>query len=241
MINKAIKTVTILFFITMLTACNAEMFNAVNGNRNVITKERRVNEKFTAIKVSAGIEVYLSQESKTIISLEADENLHDLIITSVEDGILKIYSEKSIWSAKAKKVFVAMPELDNVKATSGSAVFTESTLKTEQISIYATSGAEIQMDLDAHSIITKSTSGASIKISGATIRHNAKATSGASINAYKLKSDSVSAKATSGASINIYANNKIEASATSGGDIDFKGNPTDVSKSTNSGGSISKK
>jgi hypothetical protein len=238
--NSILKFIAILFIATIFTSCSMDMFNSVNGNRNVVTQVRKTSNKFTGIKVSTGINLHVTQGSKNKVTVEADENLHDIIITEVEDGVLKVYSEKSIWKAKARKVYVTIKDLTFLKATSGSNVYGKGIIKTDEISISSTSGADIRITVNATSVETNSTSGSDISIAGTTINHASNATSGSSINAYELESKNVLVKATSGADINIYASEKLEANANSGGDIDFKGNPKYVNKNSSSGGDISK-
>lgn len=239
--NSISKIIAILFIATIFTSCSVDMFNRVNGNRNVVTEVRKTSKKFTGIRVSTGIDLYVTQGSKNKVTVEADENLQDIIITKVEDGILKVYSEKSIWKAKARKVHVTIKDLTLLKATSGSDVYGKGIIKTDEISISATSGADIRITVDARSVETSTTSGSDIRIAGTTINHASSATSGSSVDAYELESENVIAKATSGADINIYASERLEAKATSGGDIDFKGNPKSVNKKSTSGGDISKR
>lgn len=217
------------------------MFNRVNGNRNVVTQDRSVKDDFTKIKVSTGLDLYISQGSRNEITVEADENLQDIIMTEVRDGVLKIYSEKNIWRAKARKIYVTISNLEEITATSGSDVYAKETLKVNDIKISATSGADIRISVDANTVETNSTSGSDIEISGIANNHNSKATSGSSIDGYELRSKNANAKVTSGADINIYASESINAKASSGGDIDFKGNPKKVNKKSSSGGSVSAK
>jgi len=214
------------------------MFNRINGNRNVVTENRNLKEDFTKIKVSTGLDLYISQGSSNEITVEADENLQDIIITEVNNGVLKIYSEKNIWKAKARKVYVTIDNLEEVRATSGSDVYTKETLKVNDIAISATSGADINMSLNANSVTSSATSGSDIEIDGNANNHTASATSGASIDAYELRSKNVTVRVSSGADINIYASESIAAKASSGGDIDFKGSPENVTKKSSSGGSI---
>lgn len=235
------KLLSILFLATLLSSCNVNMFNRINGNRNVITETRKVNEDFTKIKVSTGLDLYIIQGSTPKIVVEADENLQDIIMTEINNGILKIYSDKNIWKAKARKVYVTLETLEAVTATSGSDVYTKETIKVNDIAIKATSGADIRMSLYANSVGSSATSGSGIEISGVANNHSSSATSGASIDAYELRSKKATVSVSSGADINIYASESITAKASSGGDIDFKGNPEKVVKKSSSGGSISAK
>jgi len=233
------KIITLLFVATLFNSCAVDLFNRVNGNRNVVTEDRSTKEDFTKIKVSTGLDLYISQGAKNQITVEADENLQDIIITEVNDGILKIYSEKNIWKAKARKVYVTIKNLEAITATSGSEVYTNEILKVDNLNISATSGADIHISVDANTVETTATSGSDIEVSGVSNNHISKATSGASIDAYQLRSKNVTVRVTSGADINVYASESIDAKATSGGDIDFKGSPKKVNKKTSSGGSVS--
>lgn len=235
------KLLSILFLATLLSSCNVNMFNRINGNRNVITENRKANEDFTKIKVSTGLDLYITQGATTEIIVEADENLQDIIITEINNGVLKIYSEKNIWRAKARKVYVTLETLEGLSATSGSDIYSQKTLQVNDLAVSATSGANIRIDLDANSVTSSATSGADIEITGIANNHTSSATSGASIDAYNLRSKNVTVKVSSGADINIYASESIAAKATSGGDIDFKGSPKSVTKKSSSGGSISAK
>lgn len=239
--NRISKIIAVLFIATFFTSCAVDMLNRVTGNRNVIKEERKTPHPFKGIKVSTGIDLYITEGSKNKIVVEADENLHDIIITEVKEGILKVYSEKGIWRAKAKKVYVTVTNLTLLQATSGSDVYGKNIINTTNMSISATSGADIAIKVNATSVETSATSGSEINITGTTINLVANATSGSSIDTYNLESTNVIAKATSGADINVYVSEKLEAKATSGGDIDYKGTPKRVDKKSNSGGSISKK
>jgi len=234
-----IQFLAILFIAAIFTSCGSNMFNGVVGNRNIVTIERTIKADFTGIKVSTGIDLFIRQGSTNAITVEADENLHDLIITEVKEGILKIYTDKNIWKSKARKVYVTIENLTLLKASSGSNVKSESVINTNEIYIDASSGASIDIEVVAKSAVTEASSGSDVKIKGTTINHTARASSGSSINAYKLKSTNANASASSGASINIYASKNMDAKASSGGAIDYTGNPTKINKEASSGGSIS--
>ena len=221
------------------TSCVIEAFNGIKGDRNVVTENRKITEDFTAIRTSTGLDVNITQENQNAVIVEADENLQNLIVTEVENGVLKIYSEKNIWSAKSKKVHVSIKTLNSLKASSGSDVRTVKKIQSEEISIGASSGASVRMTVVANSIATNTSSGATIRVSGSADNHAAKASSGSSIKAYDLISKNVIVNVSSGANIDIHASEKIEARASSGGDIDYKGTPKKVLRRSSSGGSIS--
>ena len=78
-----------------LFSCNFDMnFNSgVRGNGEVVIEHRTINESFSAIKATEGLDVYLTQSDNESVSVEADGNLQELILSEVEDGVLKIYTK----------------------------------------------------------------------------------------------------------------------------------------------------
>jgi len=233
---KTILKITVM--VTLLVGVTSCVMNGLRGNGNVETQERNISEDFTGIKVSQGINVYLTTNNNLNLTVEADENIIDLLRTEVNNGTLKIYFEKNIWRAKSRNVYLSVPSLSSVVTTSGASVKFENSLKTGKLSLRATSGADIDAHVDVTDLSSATTSGADIKISGIAKNFDASATSGSDIKAFNLKADYVRARVTSGADIKVRALKEISAKATSGGDIRYEGNPKVVNKTKNSGGSI---
>jgi len=233
------KLIVVFFTTTLITSCSVDIFNRVDGNRHVVTENRKLNDDFTAVKVSSGIDLYITQGNIADLSVEADENLLDIIKTEVKDGQLRIYSEKNIWRAKARKVHLTVKTINELKATSGSDVYSENIIKTSHFKVSVASGADARIKVIADRVESSASSGADLRISGKTTNHTSNASSGSSIYAYRLKSEETTVKVNSGADINIHASKSINAKANSGGDIDYRGNPKNVYKKTSSGGSVS--
>lgn len=236
---KTIKQGIVLLFISAIFAsCGVDMFNRIDGDRNVVSKERKIGEDFSRVKVSSGIDLYIKQGNKTELTVEADENLHDYIITEVRGDQLKIYVDGNIWRAKARKVYLTVISIEELKATSGSDVFSQGVIKAKDLDLSTSSGADMRIEIDAYNVTTHSSSGSDLRVSGKANTHETSASSGSSINAYGLESKEVTAKVSSGADIGVFASESINARASSGGDIRYKGNPEKVNKKTSSGGGV---
>jgi hypothetical protein len=74
------------------SASQAQNRKTVYGNNKVLTKERDAGS-FNALRVSSGIDVYLQQGNKESITVETDENLHEYILTEIDGGVLRVYTE----------------------------------------------------------------------------------------------------------------------------------------------------
>tara|TARA_R110002073_G_scaffold40547_5_gene114988 strand:- start:94046 stop:94753 length:708 start_codon:yes stop_codon:yes gene_type:complete len=230
-----IKTLAIaLLFVT--SSC---VFVGVRGDGNVITQTRTISSDFNAVSVSNGIEVRLTMGDAVSLSLEADENLHDIIITEVEDGVLKIYAEENIWRAKKRKVYLSATSINELRATSGSEIISENTISSDDLKVSVTSGADARLQLNVINLKCSTTSGADARLKGSADSFVANATSGSNIRANELEAKICDANVTSGADISVNVIEALDANASSGGDIRFSGNPKKVKKNSSSGGGIS--
>ncbi len=212
----------------------------VRGNGDVETMERNINSDFDEIKVSRGLDVYLTQADDVSLEVQADSNLHDIIMTEVENGVLRIYADENISYAASQKVMVSFPDIESITATSGSDVFSTNTLRVDDISLTTTSGADMEVDVDANLVDCKSTSGSDLRVSGSAKKLYAEATSGSDIKAGNLKARVCDARASSGADVTVHSSEELIAKASSGGDIKYYGNPEKISKKDGVSGSIRK-
>ena len=237
---KTTKLAVLALLLITTTSCMFDGFG-IKGNRNVVTEDREITSEFSKIKVSQGIQVYLTQGSKTDLSIEADENIIDLLMTEVRGDVLKIYFYRNVSKAKARNVYLTAANISEIKVSSGSSVNSESTIQTDNLNLSSSSGASLNLTIDASEIVCSSSSGAHINLNGSTNSFVGEASSGSHINATDLSTKSAKANASSGAGISIHASEEINAHASSGGSISYEGNPTISNNSKSSGGSISKR
>ena len=232
----------IIFAGLVLTSCqfNGDFGLGVKGNGNVIKEDRSISESFNAIEAGRGIDVYLSQNDKTSITVEADENLHDIIITEVENNTLKIYAEDNIASSKSQKVLVTFTNVQQIESWGGSDVYSTNIIQSDELKLKTTSGSDMELEIEVDVADCESTSGSDLRLSGTANKLYVKATSGSDIKAGDLISNTCNARATSGADIILHAKEKLYATATSGGDIKYYGNPVEVSTKDGASGNIRK-
>ena len=220
----------------LLLSCNFS--GGVEGNGNVITADRAISEKISEIKISNALDLYITQSDNQALSIEADENLHNLIITEVVDGTLRIYTSENIGRVTLKKVMLNIKTISKITATSGSDVYGNNTIKVSSLDLNSTSGADIKLNVKTEALNCHATSGSDIDISGSTVNFVASATSGSDIDASELIAKIADVRVTSGADVDVYSTKVLTAHATSGGDIKYLGNPETINKSDNSTGSI---
>ena len=232
------KLIAIAVLLLTTSSCMIDGFTGIRGNGDIRTEERSISANFNAIKVQQGINLYLTQGSDVQMTVEADDNIIDLLITEVRNGELKIYFEKNVNRA-TRNVYLTADDINKIASSSGASVKSENTIRSGSLELSSSSGSSIKLEVSADEVNSATSSGAHIDLYGTTEYLSAKASSGSHIDADDLKARNALAKASSGANIDLYVEKSLTAKASSGGDIDYTGNPRDVNKDTSSGGSIS--
>lgn len=236
------KIFAAIFASLLLSACNANinLGDGIDGNGNVTTQTRNVENNFSKVDVSRGLNVTIEQATTYFVEVEADENLQDHITTRVENGTLFITTDENIDEAKAKNIRVKLPTLTAVESTSGSSVSTNGIVKGTDISIETTSGSETKLSLEFDNISCEASSGSSLTINGKALRLKTDSSSGSTIEANGLLANDVESEATSGSSTRVHPLVSLKGKASSGSSIDYNSTPKTVVKEESSGGSVSK-
>jgi hypothetical protein len=206
------------------------------GNGIVATETRQVNQEFTEITASEGLMVYVTQAEDFEISVEADENIIDLIGTDIKNGRLKVHAIKNIGRA-TKNVYVSLPHIEALRGSSGAHLSTSNRIKSDKMEIDGSSGAIVDVEIDAEDLYMEASSGANLDISGDTDTAQVEVSSGGNIDAGDLQSKDCRAEASSGGNVKINVSDNLVAEASSGGNISYVGQPK-VSKNKSFSGSV---
>lgn len=212
----------------------------VTGSGKVITKERKASY-FNAVKVSSGIDVYITQGDKESITVEADDNLHEYIRTEIKNNTLKVYSDANIRKAKAKKVHITIKDVEKIYVSSAGDVFGENTIKTDKLYLSASSAGDIKLVIEVNILNCDISSSGDIRLEGTADELKADLSSAGDLNAYDLKTRLATVSTSSAGDAKIFVTEKLKADASSAGDIYFMGNPKQVDGHSSSAGGIHKK
>ena len=136
---------------------------------------------FASISANADLEVFLIQNSEVKVDVEADDNLQDIIKTEVSNGELKIYTEKPIGHAIAKRVYVSFKTIHSLKASPGSSIKSKMELKLNSLNLSASSGANLKL-YASEKIVAKASSGGNIRVGGNPNERNVEKSSGGDVS-----------------------------------------------------------
>ncbi len=229
---------TFILIIFIISSC---IFSGptLKGNGNV-TEETRNTGDFTEIKVSRGMNVYISLGETTKVVVKADENLLDAIETETQGNALNITVTRFIRNSTSLNVFVTAPNIELIKTSSGSNVFSEDTLRFQSLNVKSTAGSNVKLAVAAGELSVSAMAGSNIFLDGTVKSFTVKANSGSNIKAGNLLSENCTVKASSGANIWINVQKSLNASVSSGGNLWYSGEPSPLDIQKSSGGNVFK-
>lgn len=239
--NLVNKTLLLLLTIFTLASCHSSIdFGGKKGNGKIIKQTRTITENFDKIEVSTGIDLIISQNDGISVEVETDENIQELISTTVQNGVLTVTSNASYDTYNSPIVRANIPIISGLKSTSGSTIKSGNTLKTTSLIVDSSSGSEISLDVEADYISLESSSGSEIEVTGKALKVETSSSSGSDIDAGNLMANEVTAQVSSGSSTKVYPIVSLKGRASSGGDIRYKNVPKKLEKDESSGGSVEK-
>lgn len=235
---KNAKHLLVIFLCVGITVCADGQFRrTITGNHNVVRETRSTNS-FTGVKVSAGIDIYLTQGNKISVVVEADENLHEYIMTEVRDNILNVYTDANIRSAERKRVYVSMKDIYSVRTTSAGDVIGETPVKTDELKLSASSAGDIKLEVYADNVLVNVSSSGDITLDGEAETLDATLSSAGDLKASNFKVKEADVSVSSAGDASVYVTEKLNARASSAGDIYYRGDPKYIDARSSSAGGI---
>lgn len=239
---KSLKVLMILSLCLGILSCiNGQSYRTVRGDGNVVKKERSASY-FDGVRVSSGIDVYLSQGEKESITVEADENLHEYILTEIRDNILHVRTDNvNIRDAEIKRVHVTIRDVKSLKTSSAGDLVCKTPIKGDDVELGASSAGDISLELYAKNVEVDISSSGNIKLWGEADIMSADLSSAGDLEAYDFKVSEAKVDVSSAGDARINVTGKLVARASSAGDISYLGNPGSIDAHSSSAGGIHKR
>lgn len=210
------------FGLAVMSGCTIATNGAPAGPAGPPTSKTVAVTPFTAVEVSAGVDVAFSPGAPSAV-LTGDERYFDRITVTQKGETLSIGRRtQGLMEAWNDPVTVAL---------TGPAALTR---------IAASSGADINATaVAAADLSVSASSGAVVRVSGTCAALDADASSGASVQASALQCADATGAASSGGQTHMFAATTARARASSGGAVRVHGPASLVERSESSGGSVS--
>lgn len=234
---------SIVAFLLFFYGCVGAQDNSVIEDKNVVIRQV---DNFNEIQVRGPFTVHFSDGKNCDLAVSAaDKSVRDMIVTKVVNGQLQIsLGEKSWrgWQSNLKlNIYLSAPTLKKITASGASDFIIHDILKSSNLDLVFSGASDFKGKIEAQSLSVNFSGASDLTISGS-VRDTKIRVSGASdFKGFSLNSDNVDAVSSGASSIRISVLKSLKAVASGASDIEYKGNPSSMSKSSSGASSIVKK
>jgi len=206
---------------------------------------RTIGGSFSAIQVSGGIDLYLSQSNEEALAVSAaEEKYKENIKTKIEGNTLKIYYEGDRnWNSGRKKLraYLSYKTLTGINASGACDVYSTGTIDVASLKLELSGACDFRGKVKVGSLDLKLSGASDVRIEGTAGTVNIESSGASDVRGYDLITDVCTAKASGASDINITVNKELSAHASGASDIYYKG--TGLVREVHSGGAstVSKK
>lgn len=221
------RNTCVLLCLFSIFSCEIFAQWGIKGNGHVV-RESRSHRGFDGIKVGGSFDVFLRQGNSEKVTIEADENLMDEIVTKVENGILiiSIRKGKGIRDAEKLNVFVTLEELEYLSASGASDILAEESIRTDDLEIHASGSADIKLlRLRSDDVSCKASGSSDIRLLGDARTLRASLSGSCDLKAGDFEVEDCYLNLSGSSDAHVYASDSIEGSASGSSDIYCAGNP----------------
>ena len=198
-------------------------------------------EPFDGISVTGNIEVLLQQGDSPQAELEADGIPEDKVTVRVDRGVLKLrVLDGFFYKHEEVKVVVTYTKLNAVKAYAGAFIESDGRIEAEKFVARAASGARVELELQVESIKANASEGGRLILEGETDMQDVVASTGGQYDGLDLECNRTFVRANTGGQADVVANELLDASANTGGQVEYRGNPEEKNTRIIIAGSVRK-
>lgn len=206
------------------------VMNGLYAQKTIIhdpNAEVRKIGNFSAINISSGINLYLSQDEQEGVAVSAAETRYrERIKTVVENGVLKIWAD-DMWkmSSGNKKMiaYVSFKTLNKLSASGASDVYVNGILKGDELMLRLSGASDFKGSVDLHKLNIDQSGASDATISGKASTLEVDAGGASELKGYNLETDNCKAKASGASDIKITVSKELSATASGASSIYYKG------------------
>jgi hypothetical protein len=208
--------------------------------------QKRSVSGYHGVLVSHGIDLYLTQGNTETVAVSASKVEHrDMIKTTVEGGILKIFidkkdAERGLFDRSNLRAYVSFKMIDKLEASGGSDVQVEGTIKVPKLNCEISGGSDFKGRVDIADLNIDQSGGSDVDISGKVGKLKIEASGGSDFEGYQCVADYADINASGASDVNITVNKELTVEASGGSDVHYKGNAVIKNVNTSGGSGVSK-
>jgi Putative auto-transporter adhesin, head GIN domain len=235
------KIIACLFFLctVFIASAQKEIVNDANAELRII------NGSFSNIKISGGIDLFLSQSDDEAVAVSASENkFKEGIKTFVENNTLKIYylGNRS-WTSEKKslRVYLSFKTIEKIEATAACDIQVAGSVTVPSLKLSLSGASDFKGAVNVTDLKVDLSGASDVIIKGIAKTINIESSGASDVKGYDLIANFCNVKASGASDVQITVNTELNVNASGSSDISYKGDAVIKEKHTSGASSVTKK
>jgi hypothetical protein len=211
---------------------------AIKGNRDIVRQSHRV-ESFERLHISGVFKVFLVEGNSADVIVETDENIQDYVRVQVKNNALYLSMDPLFtYNPSRLEVFITTDRLNEIRMSGASGLQSRHIISGENLHIDISGACDMNLKVNTPGLKTHVSGAGSVKISGEARDHEIRISGVASVNCLDLETSGTDVSISGAGSAKVNAADKLRASVSGVGSIQYKGNPADKRISSSGAGRV---
>ena len=238
---KLLKSITVLAFLLCVSTSCAQWnkWKKVKGDGNITTSTRTTGS-YKGLKTAGPMDIKLVEGTEGNITVKADANLMEYIVTEIKDNNLVVKIKKGYNVKPSKTIVVTVPyESINAVSVAGSGdVENSGTITSDKFDISIAGSGNMKLNISTKTLESDIAGSGNIMLKGSATNLTMKIAGSGNFNGKDLKSVNVDAKIAGSGSANVTCNGELKARISGSGSVKYSGNPTNKDTKMSGSGSV---
>jgi len=228
------KIFTICILAVLLIALNGCMFvtldglggNNVHGTGDKVTRDFNVGN-FTGLNIAGGYVIVYRQAQESSVTVHMQENLFNYLNTTVENGVLRIYSDRNFrtTSENTPRIYVYTPELNHTVVSGLARLENWDTLHTTRLLVSVGGAVTGTLPLDVENVEINIAGSGNFELTGVADTARISLAGAGNVDASGLQTRAAWADIAGAGTIEIAVSDSLDATISGTGNIWYIGSP----------------
>ncbi len=230
---------TILFLSVALVfinqSCAQNWGRGIKGEGASVEKMLKL-DNFSGIKLTMAGNVFLTQGNQQSVRIIGQQNIIDLIETTVYDGVWKIKPSENIRNYDKLDIYITIPHLSYAKISGSGNIVSEGAFKNcNDLDLGISGSGGLKLDINADDVDVSISGSGDIELSGQTNTLELHISGSGDIDAVDMVCNDADVHISGSGECRINVDKNLDVHVSGSGDVYYKGNPNVHSKVSGSG------
>ncbi len=228
--KTSVAAIASLCIFVLLNSCD----DCISGSGHVVRDERDVSE-FDAIYLNGQGNLFITFGEEESLVVETDDNLQDVVETSVKHGKLLIDNSHCINHAEKLNYYVSVKSLEMVNLNGSGRIISKNKIKSNNLEILVNGSGTIKLFIQANAVSVRVNGSGNINLKGKANECSTKVSGSGNFRAFNFKVLESTVNISGSGNAYINSSDKLSVKIAGSGDVYYLGSPKIKSHISGSG------